>query len=53
MTNDGLPSVTSRRDKESLHAEPAEGATLLAGASAPMRLLLSWLRVTHSKGTPP
>jgi hypothetical protein len=53
MTNDGLPSVTSRRDKASSHAEPAGGTTLLAGASAPMRLLLAWLRVTLSKGTSP
>jgi len=25
MTNDGLPSVTCRRDKESSHAEPSGG----------------------------
>jgi hypothetical protein len=53
MTNDGLPSVTCRRDKESSHAEPAGGAALLACACAPMRRLPSWLRVTHSNGTPP
>jgi hypothetical protein len=51
MTNHGLPSdhLPARRGQR-----PADAgwAAVLGGACAPMRLLLSRLQVTHSKGAP-
>jgi hypothetical protein len=52
MTKDGLPSghLPARRGQRP--DEAAGWAAVLGGACAPMRLLLSRLHVTHSKGAP-